>query len=113
VARVRAALDQLRREKAARAKTHRQEEKQKDAPSVSLSDPEARRMRFADGAVRAGDNLQTAALPQSGLIVTVLATDRRNDNGLARPVMDEVARRYGRARGGLPPAASGMSGLAP
>lgn len=97
VARARTALDRLRREKAAREKTHPQEEKQKQAPSVSLSDPQARRMRFADGAVRAGYNLQTAAVPRAGLIVTVLTTDRRNDKGLARPVMDEVARRYGRA----------------
>jgi hypothetical protein len=64
---------------------------------VSLTDPEARRMRFPDGAVRAGYNLQTAAVPEAGLIVAVLATDRRNDQGLARPLVDAVARRYGRA----------------
>ena len=97
VARARAALDRLRREKAAREKTHPQEEKHKGAPAVSLTDPEARRMRFPDGAVRAGYNLQTAAVPDRGLIVAVIATDRRNDQGLARPLVDEVARRYGRA----------------
>jgi len=36
-------------EKAAREKTHPEEEKQKSAPSVSLTDLEARRMRFPDG----------------------------------------------------------------
>ena len=54
-------------------------------------------MRFPDGAVRAGYNLQTAAVPDKGLIVAVKTTDRRNDQGLARPLVDEVARRYGRA----------------
>jgi hypothetical protein len=96
-AKARAALERLREEKAAREKTHPEEEKQKRAASVSLTDLEARRMRFPDGAVRAGYNLQTAAVPNKGLIVAVKTTDRRNDQGLARPLVDEVARRYGRA----------------
>jgi Transposase DDE domain len=96
VAGARAALERLRQEKAAREKTHPQAEKEKSAPSVSLTDLEARRMRFPDGAVRAGYNLQTAAVPDKGLIVAVKTTDRRNDQGLARPLVDEVVRRYGR-----------------
>ena len=96
IAKVRAALDRLRGEKAAREKTHPQEEKDKREPSVSLTDPQARRMRFADGAVRAGYNVQTAAVPGSGLIVAVTVTDRRNDTGLACPMLDKVADRYGR-----------------
>jgi transposase len=99
VAKARAALDRLRREKQTREKTHPEEEKHKSAASVSLTDPQARRMRFPDGAVRAGYNLQTAAVPDKGLIVAVIATDRRNDQGLARPVVDAVARRYGRVPG--------------
>ena len=35
-------------------------------------------------------------LLDKGLIVAVKTTDRRNDQGLARPLVDEVARRYGR-----------------
>jgi hypothetical protein len=97
VAKAREVLDRMRKEKAAREKTHPEEEKQKRAPSVSLTDMEARRMRFPDGAVRAGYNLQTAAVPDKGLIVAVKTTDRRNDNGLACPLIDEVGRRYGRA----------------
>jgi transposase/ribosomal protein L34 len=97
VKKARAALDLLRQEKAAREKTHPREEKQKSAPSVSLTDLEARRMRFPDGAVRAGYNLQTAAVPGKGVIVAVKTTDRRNDQGLACPLVDEVVSRYGRA----------------
>ena len=51
--RARAALDQVRAEKEQRAKTHRKDEaKKKSEPKVSLSDPEARCMRFPDGAIR-------------------------------------------------------------
>jgi len=46
VAKAARGLDRLRQEKAAREKTHPREEKQKEVPSVSLSDLEARRMRF-------------------------------------------------------------------
>ena len=42
-------------------------------------------LRAADGAVRAGYNLQTAAVPDKGLIVAVKTTDRRNDQGLGSP----------------------------
>lgn len=97
MAKARAALERLRREKAGREKTHPKEEKVKDMASVSLTDPQARRMRFPDGAIRAGYNVQTAAIPETGLIVAVMATDRRNDKGLARPLVEAVACRYGRA----------------
>ena len=96
VAKARAALERLRKEKQARAKNHGKAEAAKDEPSTSLSDPEVRRMRFADGAVRAGYNIQTAALPKCGLIVALKATDRRNDTGLALPMAEDIARRYGR-----------------
>lgn len=95
VAKARAALEALREEKKKREKTHPQEEKGKRDPSVSLSDLESRRMRFADGAVRAGYNLQTVAVADKGLVVAVMATDRRNDQGLALPMVDQMALRYG------------------
>jgi transposase len=94
-AKVRAALERLRPEKEEREKTHPEDEKAKPARSVSLTDPEARGMSFADGARRAGYNIQVAALPGSGLVVGVSATDRRNDTGLASPMMDQIGRRYG------------------
>ena len=96
-AKARAALERLRKDKRARAKTHSKQEERKGEPTVSLTDLEARRMRFADGAVRPGYNVQTAALPRSGIIVSVAATDRRNDTGLALPMTKDVIRRYGQA----------------
>src|SRR6516225_9319089 len=44
-------LAELVQEQAARGKTHAKQEAEKGEPRVSLSDPEARSMRLADGAV--------------------------------------------------------------
>jgi transposase len=94
--RARAALARLTKEREARAKRHRTDEAKKKEPRVSLSDPQARAMRFPDGAVRAAYNAQIAAAPQSGVIVSIAMTDRRNDRRLAMPMVDDIARRYGR-----------------
>ena len=53
-------------------------------------------MRFPDGAVRPAYNAQIAAAPKEGIIVSIDVTDRRNDAGLAAPMVDDIARRYGR-----------------
>jgi transposase len=96
--RARAALDRVRAEKQQRAKSHAQDEaKKKSEPKVSLSDPQARIMRFPDGAIRPAYNAQIAATPKQGIIVSVAMTDRRNDAGLAAPMVDDIARRYGKA----------------
>lgn len=97
-AKARAALARLRLEKAKRRRTHPRDEARKTGePEVSLTDPEARRMRFVDGAVRAAYNGQVAAVPDSGIVVSVAITDRRNDHGLAIPMVEDIALRYGRA----------------
>ena len=80
----------------ARAKTLRQGEAKKKEPRASTTDPKARSMRFPDGAVRPAYNAQIAAAPKEGVIVSIEVTDRRNDAGLARPMVDDIARRYGK-----------------
>lgn len=90
----RAAIEKMRQEKETRARTHRKDEDKKPEPKASLSDPEALNMRFADGAVRPGYNAQIAATPKEGIIVSIDVTDRRNDTGLAGPMVDDIARRY-------------------
>jgi hypothetical protein len=100
--RARVALDKVRAEKEKRAKTHPQDEaKKKSEPKVSLSDPDARNMRFPDGAVRPAYNAQIAVTPNEGIIVSVEMTDRRNDAGLAVPMVDDMIRRYGQAPNNL------------
>jgi transposase len=92
----RAIVEKMRAEKEKRAKRHKTDEaKKKSEPSASLSDPEARNMRFADGAVRPGYNVQIAGAPREGIIVSVDVSDRRNDAGLAAPMVDDIERRYG------------------
>lgn len=90
------ALEQIRSEKEKRKKRHAADEAKKREPKASLSDPEARNMKFADGAIHAGYNAQIAAT-SDGLIIAIDMTDRRNDAGLAIPMVDEIMHRYGQA----------------
>ena len=90
-----AALERLKAERKARAARHAKDEARKKEPKASTTDPEARYMRFADGAVRPAYNAQIAAAPKEGVIVSIEVTDRRNDAGLAGPMVDDIARRYG------------------
>jgi len=98
-AEARRALEKLQAEKASRAKRHKKEEGLKREPRVSTSDPEARMMRFADGGVRAAYNIQLAVMPGSHIILGTQTTDRRNDTGLARPMLEQLERRLGGAPG--------------
>jgi Transposase DDE domain len=88
-------LEKLRAEKAERAKTHKAEEAEKGEVRVSLTDPEAHKMRFADGVVRAGYNLQLAVAPDCGIILGAQTSDRRDDAGLAEPMLEQVKERLG------------------
>lgn len=94
-ARARQALDRLSAQRKEREKKHAKDEARKGEPKVSLTDSEARYLRFADGAVRPGYNAQIAATAGEGVIVSIDMTDRRNDAGLAMPMVEDIARRYG------------------
>lgn len=96
VAAARRKLAQLQAEKAKRAKTHKKQEKAKGDPAVSTTDPEARRMKMADGGVHPAYNLLLAVAPQAQVILGVAPTDRRNESGLATPMVEQIERRYGR-----------------
>ena len=53
-------------------------------------------MRCPDGAVRASYNVQIAATTDHGFVTAIMATDRRNDSGLVRPMFEESEQRLGR-----------------
>ena len=89
-------LERLKAEKQQRAKTHAKAEAEKGEPRASLTDPQARFMRFADGSIKAGYNIPVAA-SRTGVVLAVTASDRRNDAGLAVPMIEDIARRYGHA----------------
>jgi hypothetical protein len=61
---------------------------------VRVSDPEARLMRLADGAVAPAWNVQVAT--SNGFIVGIDPTDRRKDSGLAPALVETIAERCGR-----------------
>ena len=88
-------LTELVAEQAARAKTHAKAEAEKGEPKVSVSDPEARLMRLADGAAAPAWNVQVATA--KGFIVAIDPTDRRQDSGLAPGIVETVAERCGGA----------------
>ena len=92
----RARLETLRAEKKRREKRHKTAEKAKPDPQASLSDPEARMMRFPDGAIRPAFNVQIATTSEGAVILGVEVTDRRNDAGLAGPMVEQIENRYGR-----------------
>jgi transposase len=94
--RARAALERLEAERKLRAAKHAKDEAKKKGPKASTTDSEARFMRFPDGAVRPAYNAQIAAAPKQGVIVSIEVTDRRNDAGLAEPMVNDIVRRYGR-----------------
>jgi len=91
----RKALDKLQAERKSREKTHTKDESKKKEPAASTTDPEARRLRFADGAVRAGYNAQVATASGTGFIVEIEMTARRNDAGCARPMAEAIETRLG------------------
>ncbi len=95
VERARQKLAELVQEQAARAKTHAKEEAEKGEPKVSVSDPEARAMRLADGAVAPAWNVQVTTA--NGFVVAIDPTDRRKDSGLAPGLVEKIAERCGRA----------------
>src|SRR5207237_8245520 len=70
-----------------------QEEDGKSEPNVSVSDPGARSIRLADGAVAPAWNVQVATA--NGFIIALDPTDRRKDSGLAPGMVAKVAERYG------------------
>jgi hypothetical protein len=67
-------LSELVQEQAERAKTHAKEEAEKGEPKVSVSEPQARLMRLADGATAPAWNVQSLPRRRSGwLLPTALS----------------------------------------
>jgi transposase len=96
IEKARAKLAEIEAEKAERAKRSPKEVAEQKEARASLTDPQARRMRCADGAVRASYNVQIAATTDHGFVTAIMATDRRNDSDLARPMVEESEQRLGR-----------------
>jgi transposase len=89
-------LAEIKAEREERAKTSPKEVAEMKEPRVSTTDPDARKMRCADGTVRPAYNIQLA-VTFNGIITAVEATDRRQDSGLLTPMVEQVEARTGMA----------------
>jgi transposase len=66
---------------------------------LSMTDPEARVMKMADGGFRPAFNAQLTATTRGQVIVGVAVTNTGTDHGQLGPMVEQLQRRYGRAPG--------------
>jgi transposase len=91
VQRLEQALEQLKKVEAAREK---REKGSKDQARASTTDPEARKMKMADGGFRPAYNAQLATDTDSRIIVGVDMTNAVSDSGQMGPMLDEIQERH-------------------
>lgn len=99
-ARVERALERLaalEAERERRRKTNRKEVEKQKEPRASTTDGAARVMKMADGGFRPAYNVQLAGLAREQVIVGVAIDTSGSDRGLLRPMLEQIARRYGAA----------------
>ncbi|HEY1432199.1 MAG TPA: IS1182 family transposase [Stellaceae bacterium] len=86
-------LGQLRRENEEKRKERR---KPPDELRCSTTDPEARKMKMADGGFRPAYNVQLATATDGGVIVGVAVTQAGHDAEQMTPMLGQLHGRYGR-----------------
>ena len=96
VAAAQKALSQIERQRAERAKRRGQREERKKEPRASITDPQARVMKMADGGFRPAYNCQVGTVADGQIVVAVQAETTGSDRGLLRPMLEELQRRYHR-----------------
>lgn len=89
-------LAALQEEKKKREKTHPQEEAEKAESRASTTDADARMMLTANSGFRPAYNLLVSATTGTQVILGVEVSERRNDTGIAQPMMANLLDRYGR-----------------
>jgi transposase len=81
---------QERQRKAAQNLSQKQQQEQQKEPRASTTDPEARRMKMADGGFRPAYNVQVGADPHSRAILAVQVTNEGVDYEQSEPLRDQV-----------------------
>ena len=94
-ARVSAALAALKAVEAKRRVEDPGGRKPKGEPRGSMTDPEARKMRMANGGFSPGYNAQFATDAASGIIVGVSVSNNGSDSGQAPPMIEQIEKRTG------------------
>lgn len=88
-------LDKLQSQQAKRSKSAPQDDSIQTT-RASTTDPEARKMKMADGGFRPAYNVQFATDGDTRMIVEVEVTNLGSDRGQMPPVHQEVSRKYGK-----------------
>jgi transposase len=90
--RVKKALEEIKKVKGTKARSHKNKAKQKEGRS-STTDPEARVMKMADGGFRPAYNGQLSVDVGSGIVVGVDVVNEV-DQGQMIPMLDQIDQRY-------------------
>lgn len=108
-AKLRAATDRVARTEAAlknlealqELNAGRRKDKRKDPAQVraSTTDPEARKMKMADGGFRPAYNVQFATTTEGGLVVGVGVTQEGCDNNQLMPMIEKIEASFGEKPG--------------
>jgi transposase len=99
VERVGEALAAQRELAARQAETAGKSGREPREPRASTTDPDARRMKMADGGTRPAYNVELATTTVGGLIVGVDVVNAGTDHGRLGPMVDQVERRFGERPG--------------
>ena len=91
-----AALEELKARNAKQDKARRKDESELRA---STTDPEARKMKMADGGFRPAFNVQFATTVKGGVIVGVDVSNRGSDAAELEPMLKKLEATYGRRPG--------------
>jgi transposase len=89
-----AQLEELKQQRAQRDRPDEQNQQQQKPPRVSQTDPEARKMRMADGGYRPAYNVQLNTEVGAGLIVGVAVSTAGNDSQEMLPMLEQLQERY-------------------
>jgi len=84
-----------REERGRRGSAHRTKPGRK-SPRLRRPIPRRATCAFPTAPFAPPTTLKIAGAPKEGVIVAIAVTDRRNDAGLAEPMVDDIVRRYGR-----------------
>jgi transposase len=89
-------LGSLENERRRRQRTHRKDTEKQDAPRASTTDAEARVMKMPDGGYRPAYTGELVSEPRSGVILAVDVDASGSDHGWIKPMLTQLARRFGR-----------------
>jgi len=90
-------LAEIEAERERRSKTNKKEVEKQKEPRASTTDPDARVMKMADGGFRPAYNCQLSTVAGGQIVVVTDVKTVGSDRGLARPMLEEIKRRFGRS----------------